>query len=261
MTTALMPFQGTRAEMILGEDREVVASLAAEIDGIASRLAGVKGVASKDEMGRLNDMLADARRAYQALEIDREARKKPILEEGRTLDALYRPARDAFEALEKAIKGHQRTFFKKEQEEAARLLAESTRLQAEAEEKRRKAIEAAQAADNEEARKAAEADASAASVALIEAHQARPLENVVTGIRSGNTNTFMRWKTVVTVRDIKLVPRDILEKALVDEAAKAASRGDDSLLVRVLKKMGDAACAVPGVEVTEEPEPVTRVGM
>lgn len=241
MTTAIVrTLSSESASMILGDDLPDVQRLAASLESFVAR-ANAAQVVSDEDSRAATDMLVAAKSAWKALEEDRERRKAPILREGRAIDALYRPAKDTFAEIERVIKAKVSSFLRHKQEEAARQLAEAVRAREDAEASRRAAM-----ADGD---KAAVAQA---SMALIEADRAMPLENVVSGIRAETGSVGIRYKKVANVIDITQVPRDYLERAVMS---------DTSALLRLAIEAYKAGQMIPGVEVVEEQVIAVRSGL
>lgn len=262
MTTALVKsptavLRSDKAAMILGDAQGDLATLAERLEGFLARVDGIT-VTNDAEMERLNDLLGEAKVAFNKLEADRVERKKPILEEGRVLDSLYRPAAELFERLEKVIKREKLLpYLQAKQEREALQAAEAERLRLKAEEDRAQALLAASQAQTEADRTAAEARIAASSTALIEAHRAVPLNKHTDQIRSDFAHTRVRYKTVVRLVDIKLVPRDLLEEVVLFDWKKREEDDRPPLLASFAKKLG----AVPGLSIEEEQDLTTRAGL
>jgi len=236
MSDIVKAFRTEEAQLLIGDEAERLAGLAERVELVAARIAPLE-VVTEQEAQTINDHLLEAKAAANDLERDRKARKQPILDEGRRLDACYAPVSAAFRKLEKEVKGKLAQFLRKKQEEAARRLAEATKAQEEAEAKRIAAIEAG----NERA-------VAEASSALVKAHQERPVENVVSGVTSEAGKTSLRWKKVPTLIDITQVPREWLEIAVTNKPEE---------LLRLVRKHGQP---IPGVDLVEEQTLAARPG-
>lgn len=177
----------------------------------------------------VNDILAIATKSAAKLEAMRKEAKAPILDMGRDLDGCFAPAAKEFTALKREGKKKLDVYLQKEEEEAAKRLAEAAAAREEAERKR---LDALGAGDE----KAVEN----ASAALIQAHEAVPDDTPVSGVTSEYGKTSVRMRKVATLVDITQVPREWLEQAV-------ANKPDE--LLRLIKKAGKA---VPGVALEEE---------
>lgn len=262
MTTDIVaPFRSERADMLLGEHCADLAVLAGRVSEMLIKLDQFE-VNSDADARMVNDMIAGAKMAWEKLEKDREARKKPILDEGRALDSLYKPASNAFEAMKKNAQKKLRQYLERKQEEAAQALARAEEAKRKAEEEREEAIRRAGEAKDEDEKKKAEGDIVGATQALIRARQEGPLDPMPTSVRSEYAHSQMHYRTAIRVRDITQVPREYLEAALkLDSKLDEGDTRYGSLekVLMVLAKAGNAP--PPGVEFFEEPVMRTTVGL
>ncbi len=225
--------------MILGDERPALIKLASGLEEFVGRAKQFEIANDADSLEATN-MLVAAKTAWKQIEDDRERRKAPALNECRAIDNLYRPATDSFKQIEKIVKEKISTFLRRKQEEAARKLEAATLAREQAEQARRAALEAGN-----------KKDVAKASMALIEADRAMPLENVVSGVRADLGTASVRFKKVAKLIDITQVPRDYLEQAVL---------ADDSALLKLAIEAYKVNRAVPGVEVTEEQILAVRAG-
>lgn len=247
--------------MLLGEHCADLAVLAGRVSEMLVKLDQFE-VNSDADARLVNDMIAGAKMAWEKLEKDREARKKPILEEGRALDSIYKPASQAFEDMKKRAQKKLRQYLERKQEEAAQAMARSEEAKRKAEEEREEAIRRAGEAKDEDEKKEAEGAIVGATQALIKARQEGPLDQMPTSVRSEYAHSQMHYRTAVRVRDLTQVPREYLEGALkLDSKLEEGDTRFASLerVLMVLAKAGNAP--PPGVEFFEEPVMRTTVGL
>ena len=260
-TDIVAPFRSERADMLLGEHGAELAVLAEKVSSISSRLDAIE-VNNDADAKMVNDLIAGAKMAYEKLEKDREARKRPILEEGRALDSLYRPASAAFEDMKKRAQRKLKHYLERKQEEAAIALAKAEEAKRKAEEEREEAIRRAAEAKSEDEKKAAETEVVGATQALIKARQESPIDPSPSSVRSDYAHSQMLYRTAVRVRDITQVPREYLEAALKLDAKLEDGDTRFKLLEKVLLPVAKAGAAPPpGVEFFEDPTMRTVVGL
>lgn len=256
------PLRAESAALILGDEgQKSLLALAGTVERFVTEAQALEVKTDADAQAA-NNILAHAKVALDKLEADRTQRKAPILAEGRALDALYKPAQDAFSAIRDAIRRKLAAHIQAKQEAAA----EAMRRSQEAAEKAAAALEEAARkeaeAKSDEARRRAQEDAQAATQALVAARQDRPLEDVPTSVRSSFGHSSMTFKPAVRVTDLALVPRRFLEQAVREEAARAKKLERVALLdAALLAEFKASQAPIEGVEFYEEPVLRTRVGL
>lgn len=260
-TDIVAPFRSERADMLLGEHGASLAVLAERVSEIASKLDSIE-VSNDAGAKMVNDLIAGAKMAYEKMEKDREARKRPILEEGRALDSLYRPAAQAFEDMKKRAQRKLKQYLERKQEEAALAQAKADEAKRKAEEEREAAIKKANEALDDEAKRKAEEGVVVATQALIKARQDGPLDPNPSSVRSDYAHSQLHYRTAVRVRDITQVPREYLEAALKLDAKLEDGETRFGTLERALLPLAKAGSAPPaGVEFFENPAIRTVVGL
>lgn len=262
MTTDIVaPFRSERADLLLGEHGSDLAVLASKVAELRSRLDSIE-INSDADARLVNDMIAGAKMASEKLEKDRESRKRPILEEGRSLDSLYRPATQAFEEMKRQAQRKLRHYLERKQEEAAAALAKVDEAKRKAEEEREEAIRRAGEASTEGEKKAAEAEIVGATQELIKARQDMPLDSMPTSVRSEYAHSQMHYRTAVRIRDLSKVPREFLEAALKSDSKLEEGDTRFPSLERVIMPIAKAGGEPPhGVEFFENPTIRTTVGL
>ena len=256
MTTAITkqtaptkPFDGAAAVMLLGEDHGKLKALAIVVEHTARRIAAVEIKTDEDAIG-LNDLLAAAKVAADELESDRKARKDPVIREGKEIDAIYKPASQAFTYVKDTARKKLTDHIRRKEEEAAAQAREMERLKQKAEREQHEAILKIAEAKTEAEKADADASLVTAQQTMIEAHRARPLEAVPTGVRSDMAHSSIRYKKVAVISDMAKIPRSYLEEAL---------KLDEKPLLKIILRAAQNDVYVEGTQIVEEPVLSTRV--
>lgn len=235
-------FRTEAALTMLDEPERVkLLGLVERLEDITSRVGALK-VEDDKQAAEMNDLLGAATMAAKQLEEDRTRRKAPILAEGRAIDSMYAPAAGALKYIQDAARRELARHIQRKQEEAAKQLAEHEQKKLEARKKQDEAI----AAKDDNLLNEATQD-------MIEAHRARPLEAVVTGVRSDLARTTVQFKTEARISDITKVPREFLEQACTAEP---------KAILRILKALAAQGAPPPaGVDFYEDPKLRTVAGV
>lgn len=250
MSTALAPFQSQAADLVIGSGLPSLIQKAEQLEQAWAKLEGLD-VQGEDEAKAVNQIIALAKMAHDAIESDRTERKKPILKDGRELDAFYAPSKALFEKIVKQAKSKLNLYLAAKQEKAALALAAAATKVDEATKQRDEAL----AAGDPKA-------VSEATNALIEARREKPLESFPTKVRSSMAASSQYFKPAVKITSLKDVPRNFLESALLEEADLDGRIKCLEKILLAFQKAGQVPDGgIPGVDFYEEPVIVTRVGL
>ena len=193
----------------------------------------------------VRDAIQAAAELSKRADLQRELEKRPHLEAGRAIDAKYRPVIDGSQDIAKALKGALQRYIDAEKRRLVEI-AEAARKAAEEEE--RKAREAAEAAKPDDPFEAFDAEQAAEAAAEAQRRAAEAQAQAASKVRVGGFESGARALGTRTTYDITVVNAEALvahfatHPGIVEECRKLA-------LAQV--RAGKGFAAIPGIEITK----------
>lgn len=248
----LQAVSGEEVGLLLGDDSQSkLKRLATELEHYATKLEAVGDIVDDNHAGQVNNMLSLSKIAWDAMEAVRVDKTKPLLEEQRAINGLFKPAQEAFERIRTITKKRLGDHILRKQLENARKQEEARKAKEEAHRRQQEALEAARAATDTAEQQKADELLDQAGQALIQAQRQVSSVVDVKGVESDWGISTMRFRPVVKSIDWEHVPKDYLEQAC---------RADDCKLRALAIAEYRRGTEIPGIVVVEEPDVVNRPG-